>query len=47
MDSGVFIKGIKKVTGKWCKQRKRETRARSARLNRRYVMTHHDRVCDT
>ena len=39
MDSGVFIKGIEKVTGKWCKQRKREERDRSARLNRQYAMT--------
>ncbi len=39
MDSTAFISGIKKVTGKWCKQRKREERESSARTNRHYAMT--------
>ena len=43
MDGAVLIKGLKKVTGKWCKQRKLEERQASARLNRRYAMTrYHD-----
>ncbi len=39
MDSTAFIKGMEKVTGKWCKQRKREERHRSARANRWHAMT--------
>lgn len=44
MDSNALIDGLEKVTGKWCKQRKREERERSARLNRRYAMTRTYRV---
>ena len=39
MDSVAFISGMRKVTGRWCKQRKREERQQSAQMNRRYVMT--------
>ena len=41
MESSAIIKGIHKVTGKWCKQRKREERVASARLNRASAMTRH------
>ena len=44
MQSASFIGGLKKVTGKWCKQRKREERDASARSNRRYVMLCRRRV---
>lgn len=39
MESTALIKALEKVTGKWCKQRKREERERSARANRRYALT--------
>ena len=39
MESMAFIKGLEKVTDRWCKQRKREEREASAGANRRYVLT--------
>lgn len=44
MESAALIKGLEKVTGKWCKQRKREERDASALLNRRYAMTRRRQV---
>jgi hypothetical protein len=48
MKSDSIINAVQGVTAKWAKQRKREERAASAALNRRYVMTrrHHVSIKD-
>jgi len=38
MNGNAILRGIQKVTGDWTKQRKREERAQSARLNRRAAL---------
>src|SRR6516162_8571682 len=44
MDAGIFIDGIKSVTKKWAKQRKREEREANARIRRREALTRAHRV---
>ena len=44
MNSDALVKGIESVTKKWCKQRKREERAQSARENRMWAMARRRRV---